>query len=124
MVEFRQLINTELMDDTGVNVYLPYQEMSGLTEDDFPLITLEVEYQDGARTYNNQVITQIVYVEVYLYAPSIEAVLLNESIVQYFAKRGFTKVRESKVGRTHHWYKSYQFKAHVQKDEQGNYIIS
>lgn len=124
MIEFRKLINEGLAEHTGLMIYLPQQEMSGLTESDFPLITLDMEFQDGVRTYNQEVVTQKVYIEVYLYASDIEEVVLNGSIVQYFSKTGLTKVRESQVGRTHHWYKSYQFKADVQKDEQGNYVIS
>lgn len=124
MIGFRKFINEGLAEHTGLKVYLPQQEMSGLTESDFPLITLDMEFQDGVRTYNQEVVTQKVYIEVYLYASDIEEIVLNESIVQYFSKTGLTKVRESQVGRAHHWYKSYQFKADVQKDEQGNYVIS
>ncbi len=124
MIEFRKLIHDGLTQQTGLSIYLPYQAMSGLEPSDFPLLTVDMDFQDGVRTYNQEVVTQVVYVEVYLYTPTLEPLLENESIVQYFSKTGFTKVRESKVGKTHHWYKSYQFKAHVQKSDQGYYTIS
>lgn len=123
MIEFRKLIHEGLTQQTGLSVYLPYQAMSGLEPSDFPLLTVDMDFQDGIRTYNQEAVTQMVNVEVYLYAPTIEAILMNESVVQYFSRMGFTKIRESKMGKTHHWYKSYQFKAHVQKIGQ-DYMIS
>lgn len=123
MIEFRKQIHEGLTQQTGLSIYLPYQAMSGLEPSDFPLITVDMEFQDGVRTYNQEVVTQIVYVEVYLYTTTLETLLENESIVQYFSQTGFTKVRESRVGKTHHWYKSYQFKGQVQKHEQ-DYTIS
>lgn len=123
MIEFRKLIHEGLTQQTGLSVYLPYQAMSGLEPSDFPLLTVDMDFQDGIRTYNQEAVTQMVNVEVYLYAPTIEAVLMNKSVVQYFSQMGFTKIRESKMGKTHHWYKSYQFKAHVQTIGQ-DYMIS
>ena len=123
MIEFRELIQEGLIQQTGLSVYLPYQAMSGLEPSDFPLLTVDMDFQDGIRTYNQEAVTQMVNVEVYLYAPTIDGILMNESVVQYFSQMGFTKIRESKVGKTHHWYKSYQFKAHVQKIGQ-DYMIS
>lgn len=123
MLGLRELINEELTRETELSVYLPDQEMSGLTEDDFPLITLDMESQDGVRTYNKEVVTQIVQVEVYVYGPK-EEIIFNESIAKTFSKLGFLKVHESKLGKTHHWYKNYRFKANVRKTPAGDYLIS
>ena len=56
MIGFRKFINEGLAEHTGLMVYLPQQDMSGLTESDFPLITLDMEFQDGVRTYNQEVV--------------------------------------------------------------------
>lgn len=110
MLELRKELIKGLKEHTGLNVYLPYQEISGLT---FPLITLEMSVADGERTLNHGVVSYSVSFDIYIYADSVEELLNNEQIKKYFHLVGMRCTYESNPSLSHHWYKQYQFECEV-----------
>ena len=69
MLELRKEINRGLKQYTGLNVYLPYQELNG--ELQFPLITLEMQVADSRQNLNHKVMSYSITFDIYLYANSV-----------------------------------------------------
>lgn len=119
MLELRREINRGLKEHTGLNVYLPQQEISGLV---FPLLTLEMEVSDNERTLSKEVYSYTIKFDVHLYTDDIEEILSNDSVKEYFHSLGIRCTYESNPSKSHHWYKQYQFECEVRiKNE--DYII-
>ena len=119
MLEFKKEILSGLRDFTGLSIYLPQQEIGNIV---FPLLTLEMEVSDDETTLDHKVRTHAVKFDIFFYSDDIEEVLTNSAIKQYFHSLGFRCTYESNPGKTHHWYKQYQFECVVYiKDE--DYII-
>ena len=119
MLELRKEISRGLKQHTGLNVYLPYQQISGLT---FPLITLEMQVLDNEQTLNHKVISYSVTFDVYLYTDNVEELLSNETIKEYFHLLGMRCSYESQPSKSHHKYRQYQFQCELQV-KNDNYII-
>ena len=119
MLELRKEITRGLKQSTGLNVYLPYQEIAGLQ---FPLITLELQVSDGRQNLNHDTLTYTVRFDVYFYSEDVEELLRNDSIREYFNTLGIKCIYESQPSKSHHWYRQYQFECEIQV-KNGNYII-
>lgn len=119
MLELRKEITRGLKQSTGLNVYLPYQEIAGLQ---FPLITLELQVSDGRQNLNHGTLTYTVRFDVYFYSEDVEELLRNDSIREYFNTLGIKCIYESQPSKSHHWYRQYQFECEIQVKNE-NYII-
>jgi hypothetical protein len=120
MLELRKEITRGLKQSTGLNVYLPYQEIAGLH---FPLITLEMQVSDGRQNLNHETLTYTVRFDVYLYSEDVEELFTHgESIREYFKTQGLKCIYESQPSKSHHWYRQYQFECVIQVRNE-NYII-
>lgn len=119
MIELRKEVNRGLKQYTGLNVYLPYQEIGELQ---FPLITLEMQVADDRQNLNHKVMSYSITFDIYLYANSVEELLNNTKVKEYFYSLGMRCSYESQPSKSHHWYKQYQFKCELQV-KNDNYII-
>ena len=120
LLELRKEITKGLKNYTSLNVYLPYQEIGGLT---FPLLTLELEVSDNERTLNRETVTYTVKFDVYLYSDNINELISNNKVREYFNSLGIKCSYESKPSKSHHWYKQYRFECDVRIDDNNNYIL-
>ena len=100
MLELRKEITRGLKQHTGLNVYLPYQEIAGLQ---FPLISLEMQVADGRRNLNHGTLTYSVKFDVYMYSDDVEQLLQDGSIKDYFNTLGIKCIYESQPSKSHHW---------------------
>lgn len=119
MLELRKEIINGLKLKTGLDIYLPYQEIGGL---EFPLLTLEMQVADDERNLDKEVYSYSVKFDVHLYADDVEEILTNELVKEYFHSLGIRCTYESSPTLSHHWYKQYQFECEVRVLHE-NYII-
>lgn len=119
MINLRKEVISGLSNFTGLNVYLPYQEIGGLQ---FPLITFDMLVVDGRQNLNHGILTYSVTFDVYLYQEDVTELLQNNSIKEYFKTLGIKCSYESQPSKSHHWYRQYRFTCEIEiKNE--NYII-
>lgn len=121
MIELRKLVVKGLSDAVALPIFLPSTELSG--ELPFPLLTLEITQSDGGQVLNHDVYDYSITFEIYFFSDDVEYILTHENLIkEYFHSLGIKMIYESKVSRSHHWFKQYQFRCTMQvKDE--NYII-